>query len=421
MLFSAGFRICKIPKLIYMSGLSTELVLIILAGVIVISYLFSIVSNYIRIPSVLLLLIAGILLRVLADAEGWNIHFPEQLTELLGVIGLIMIVLEAGLDLKLGKDKTKLIRSSFFAAFFIFVLSLAGISSALHYWLKEDFIKCLVYATPLSIMSSSIVIPSLHHLTPAKKEFLVYEASFSDIIGILMFNYFIGDKILTIGAIAMFFLNIVIAIVLSLVFSFLLFVILTKTKLKVKFFLVFALLIILYEGGKMLSLPSLLIILIFGLLMNNRHLLRSPLLVNFFPKQEVEETTHLLHSLTAESSFLIRTFFFILFGFSIDVKLIGSSEVVLIGSVIVLILLIVRFLYLRFFLKESVYPEVVFIPRGLITILLFYKIPATFQLQNFNYGILFFIILVSSLIMMLGMIFYKKKKDDIVEDELLKN
>jgi NhaP-type Na+/H+ or K+/H+ antiporter len=155
--------------------------------------------------------------------------------------------------------------------------------------------------------------------------------------------------------------------------------------------------------------------------MNNWDIVRVPRILNFFPKEKVQETTHLLHSLTAESSFLIRTFFFILFGFSIDVNLIWSSEVVWIGSVIVLILLVVRFLYLRFFLKESVYPEVVFIPRGLVTILLFYKIPVTFQLQNFNYGILFFIILVTSVIMMLGMIFYKKKKEDIIEDELLNN
>ena len=204
-------------------------------------------------------------------------------------------------------------------------------------------------------------------------------------------------------------------------FTFYPIMIITKTTLNVKFFLVFALLIILYEGGKMLALPSLLIILVFGLLMNNWHLVRVRRILNFFPKEKVEETTRLLHSLTAESSFLIRTFFFIMFGFSIDVKLIASQEVILIGSVIVLILFIARFLYLRFFLKESVYPEVVFIPRGLVTVLLFYKIPSTFQLKNFNYGILFFVILVSSLIMMFGMIFYKKKKDEIVEEELLTN
>jgi hypothetical protein len=189
----------------------------------------------------------------------------------------------------------------------------------------------------------------------------------------------------------------------------------------VKFFLVFALLIILYEGGKMLQLPSLLIILVFGLLMNNWHLISIPRISGMFPKQKIDETTVLLHSLTAESSFLIRTFFFILFGFSIDINLIASSQVVLIGSAIVIILLITRFLYLRFFLKESVYPEVVFIPRGLITILLFYKIPATLELKNFSDGILFYVILVTSFIMMLGMIFYKKKDRDIVSDELLTN
>lgn len=401
--------------------ISTELVLIIIASVVVVSYLFSIASNYIKIPSVLLLLATGIAIRFIAGQQHWEIPLPEQLTEMLGAVGLIMIVLEAGLDLKLGKDKLPIIRSSFFSAFFIFILSLAGIATALFYLLHEPLLNCIVYAIPLSIMSSSIVIPSLHQLTNQKKEFLIYEASFSDILGILVFNYFIGDKILTLISVGAFFLNIVIAVLLSLFFSVLLFLILTKAKTTVKFFLVFALLIMLYEGGKMMGLPSLIIILVFGLLMNNWHLVNIPRIANMFPKEKVEETTHLLHSLTAESSFLIRTFFFILFGFSMDLNLIGSSQVVMIGSVIVVVLLITRFLYLRFFLKESVYPEVVFIPRGLITILLFYKIPATLELKNFNDGILFYVILVTSFIMMLGMLFYKKKDKDIVSDELLTN
>lgn len=401
--------------------ISTELVLIIIASVVVVSYLFSIASNYIKIPSVLLLLATGIAVRFIAGQQHWEIPLPEQLTEMLGAVGLIMIVLEAGLDLKLGKEKLPLIRSSFLAAFFIFILSLAGTAAALYYLLHEPLLNCIVYAIPLSIMSSSIVIPSLHQLTQEKKEFLIYEASFSDILGILVFNYFIGDKILTLISAGAFFLNIIIAVLLSLFFSVLLFLILTKAKTTVKFFLVFALLIMLYEGGKMMGLPSLIIILVFGLLMNNWHLVNIPRITNMFPKEKVEETTHLLHSLTAESSFLIRTFFFILFGFSMDLNLIGSSQVVMIGSVIVVVLLITRFLYLRFFLKESVYPEVVFIPRGLITILLFYKIPATLELKNFNDGILFYVILVTSFIMMLGMLFYKKKDKDIVSDELLTN
>ena len=277
-------------------------------------------------------------------------------------------------------------------------------------------IKCIVYAIPLSIMSSSIVIPSLHHLTETKKEFLVYEASFSDILGILAFNYFIGSEIFSGKAVGIFFLNILIAIILSLFFSIILFIIITKSKLNVRFFLIFALLFILYEGGKLLGLPSLIIILVFGLLMNNWALVKIRKINLLFPKEKVDETTTLLHSLTAESSFLIRTFFFILFGFSIDIKAALQSEVVLIGSAIVFVLFITRYLYLRFFLKESVYPEVMFIPRGLITIVLFYKIPEAFKLREFNGGILFFVVLLSSVIMMLGMIFYKKTPDEIVDE-----
>jgi Kef-type K+ transport system membrane component KefB len=399
-----------------MKDLSAELLLIAGSALVVMSYFFSMASKYIRIPSVLLLLLAGIVARLISESQGWNIIFPEHLVEMLGSVGLIMIVLEAGLDLKLGRNKLKLVRNSFFAALVIFLITAAGVSMLLHYWLHESIVNCIVYAIPLSIMSSSIVIPSLHHLTEAKQEFLVYEASFSDILGILAFNYFTGNEIFSAKAAGMFFLNIVIAFFLSLLFSILLFVIITRSKLKVRFFLIFALLLILYEGGKLLGLPSLIIILVFGMLMNNWGLVKIRRINDWFPREKVEETTLLLHSLTAESSFLIRTFFFILFGFSIDMKAALQHEVMLIGTALVLILFLSRYLYLRFFLKESVYPEVMFIPRGLITIVLFYKIPAAFHLASFNNGILFFVILVSGLIMMLGMIFYKKKTAEISEN-----
>jgi len=400
-----------------MRNISVEILLLILSSIVVVSYVFSIISKYIRIPSVLLLLSAGIFFRVIAQQQRWNIAIPEKLVEFLGVTGLVMIILEAGLDLKVSRAKKKIIRDSFFAALFIFIISLAGISSGLYWWLQEPLIKCIVYGIPLSIMSSSIVIPSLHALSPSKKEFLIYEASFSDIIGILVFNFLIAGEALSFISIGGFFLNIILSCILSLIFSFVLLLILAKSKLNIRFFLVFALLIFLYVTGKILHLPSLIIILVFGLLMNNWNLIAHfPRVEKYFPRKQVNGLTHLLHSITAETSFLIRTFFFLLFGFSIDLNLVVQKEVILIGSVIVGVLLLTRFLYLRFFLKEQVFPEVVFIPRGLITILLFYKIPRVFQLDNFNEGILFFVILLSSFIMVLGMLFYKYTPKDLTDD-----
>lgn len=399
-----------------MANVSIEWLLILLSSVIVVSYLFSIISNYIKVPSVLLLLFAGMILREITVVNQWQIPLPAHAVDFFGAIGLVMIVLEAGLDLKLGRDKLPLISSSFFAAFFILVLSITAITTALYFLLHQPVRDCIVYAIPLSIMSSSIVIPSLHHLTNRKKEFLVYEASFSDILGIILFNYFTAGEILTLHAVSSFVFNIIIAVVLSVIFSALLFLILTKSKLNVKFFLVFALLLILYEGGKLMGLPSLIIILVFGLLMNNWQLIKLPKIRALFLEEKVNEATHLLHSLTAESSFLVRTFFFLLFGFSINIRAIFASDIAIVGSIVVGILLVIRFLYLRFLLKESVYPEVFFIPRGLITVLLFYKIPASYHPEKLQGGILFFIVIVTSFIMMLGMIFYKKKEDEIVED-----
>ena len=414
----AAFLFTPIPE--FMQNISTEIVLIITCAIVIVSYLFSIFSAFVKVPSVLLLLVFGMALRFIADSQHWGIDFPEQFTELFGTVGLVMIVLEAGLDLQIERSKFKLIRDSFIAAFIIFILSAAGIATVLNYWMHEDIAKCIVYAIPLSIMSSSIVIPSLTHISDKKKEFLVYEASFSDMLGIMLFNFFVEKEAGSSGsgaAIGAFAWHIILAIVCSVLFSALLFLILHKTKIDIRFFLVFALLIILYEVGKMLKLPSLLIILLFGMLMRNWDLLRRIPRVRFlFLREPVEDTTRFLHSITAESSFLIRTFFFVLFGFSINIQVLLQSQVIMIGSSIVLVLFFSRFLYLRFFLKESVYPETFFIPRGLITILLFYKIPKALHLQHFDKGILFYIILVTSIIMMLGVLFYKKETVELVEE-----
>lgn len=399
-----------------MGKLNTEEILIALCSLVVLSYIFSILSRHIRVPSVLLLLFAGIGFRVLADSYGMELTFSNQLIEALGVVGLIMIVLEAGLDLKLEKSKLRLIRNSFLSAVIILIVSTGLVTGILYFWMHEPVLKCLVYAIPLSIMSSSIVIPSIHPLIEKKREFLIYEASFSDIVGILAFNYFTANDSFNIKSVAVFGGNLLLSVVLSLVLSLMLLLILAKTRLNIKFFLIFSLLILIYAGGKLLHLPSLLIILVFGLLINNWEKIVVPKLQQFFPTAEVESVRHLLHSITAESSFLIRTFFFVLFGFSISLSFLGKGEIIMVGSLLVVALFVVRLLYLRFFLRTNLFPEAFFIPRGLITIVLFYKIPENFKLSSFNDGILFYVILTTSVIMALGMIFYKKEPDQVVEE-----
>lgn len=394
-----------------MENFSAYTVLLSVSGLVILSYLFSLLHQLTRIPSVLLLLGTGILLGYLSKSMGFPFYLPPAVVEILGTVGLIMIVLEAGLDLEITESKLPLIRNSFWSALIIFLLSTVAITGILIWWLPNDatLIQCIVYAIPLSIVSSAIVLPSVHHLSAEKKEFLIYEASFSDIIGILAFNFFTVEQFITLHSITWFIGSIPLALVLSIGVCFGLMWLLIKSRVNVRFFLVFAVLIVVYVTGKLMHLPVLITILVFGLVVNNWELIRWKVLKTFFSDEHVDEMAAFLKSITAESAFLIRTFFFILFGFGIELSFLQNVDVLLLGSFIVITLLALRFIYLRIVHKYDLFPELLYIPRGLITVLLFYKIPEWQRLDSFDEGVLFFVILATTIIMMLGSLFYHDK------------
>lgn len=106
-----------------MENISTYALLLAVCGLVILSYFFSILNRMTRVPSVLLLLGTGILLRYLSDLIGFSFIIPQVIVEFLGTIGLIMIVLEAGLDLEITRERLPLIRRSFLSALVIFLVS----------------------------------------------------------------------------------------------------------------------------------------------------------------------------------------------------------------------------------------------------------------------------------------------------------
>lgn len=392
--------------------------IIAVCGLIIISYLYNLLAAKTGIPAVLLLLLTGIICREFLIQENTGFNVPQKIVEIFGVLGLIMIILEAGLDLEVARNKITVVKNAFLSALFIFLLSALACATLLYFYLDEIFINCLVYAIPLSVVSSAIVIPSIMHLGENKKEFLVYETSFSDIVGILMFNYIIAGEVLKLQNIAIFIGSALFSVVLSIVLSVLMLLLLLRINTKVRFFLVLSVLVFLYAAGKMAHLPSLFIILLFGLITANWHLPVFKKLYKWIGLAEVNDVKHMLHALTAESSFLVRTFFFFVFGLTIDINLLLDTEVLLAGSSIVMVLFCVRYIYLRFFLKTHIMPALFYMPRGLITVLLFYSIPETFKLSAFNEGILFFVILVTSIIMMMGSVAFREQQAQVINDEV---
>lgn len=391
-------------------ALGTYTIIILLSTVVIVSYLFSLFSKKTNIPSVLLLIATGIAIKQFSAHLWYNELAVNKLVKILGAVGIIMIILEAALDLKITRQKVKLIRDSFSSALFIFLFSALGIGVLVMQWLDVPFENSFLYAVPMSIISSAIVIPSTSHLPEDKKDFIIYESSFSDIIGILVFNYMIMKNILSLKSAMIFGGNVLLAVVISILATVLMIYILTKSRIHVKFFLLFAVLSLIYSLGEMIHLPSLLIVLVFGLVFNNTSLFTFGPMKRWLDQENIESTLLFMRSITAETSFLIRTFFFILFGYSINLQVLILPDVWQLGSLIIVILLFARFLYLRLILKTNLFPELFLMPRGLVTILLFYSIPMEKSLGSFNSGILFFVVAVSSLLMMIGLLLFKENK-----------
>lgn len=393
-------------------------ILIAVSILIILSYLFNLISGKIKVPSVILLLLTGIGLQFLVKETEYTFSETKFPLELLGIIGLIFIVLEGSLDLKITRKKLPLIGKSFISALLILIAT-----SGLIGWILIEFVElplstAFVYAVPLGVISSAIAIPSVTKLSEEKREFIVYESTFSDIIGIMLFNYIIIGNITSGDSIASFFMNLFIMLIVSAITTGLLLFLLNYTRSHIKFYLIFAILILIYSISKMFHLSPLLFILIFGLMLNNADLFIKGRLADYLHLEKLQSTTEELKIITAETAFIVRTFFFVLFGYSINLLLFNDSNVILIGSLITATILLTRFIFLRFISKSNIFPEIFIAPRGLITIVLFYSIPLKFQTEKFNEGILFFVIIASSIMMMLGIMAtkttYEEKLDDLI-------
>lgn len=386
--------------------------------ILIISYFFGEISKKTNIPSVLLLIVLGVLIRIGLEQMGYtDLNFFPAL-QVLGIVGLIMIVLEAALELKLDKNKYGAISRAFFIALVGVVGSAWLTAIALQYYIPSmSSWKAWLYATPLSIISSAIVIPSVVNLREDKKEFHIYESTFSDILGIIMFYFIIAqlDSEGHGGGVANYFLTTLLTIVLAVVFSYLIVIIFQNIQSNVKLFLLIAVLILLYSLGKMMHLSSLIIILVFGLVIANMQLFFRGYMGQFLDYDRAKEIYEGLHVITAETAFVVRTFFFVIFGMTIDFDALASWDVAAISLVCIFIIYIIRFLVLRVGIGKDIFPQVYTAPRGLITILLFYNIPPQHIVEEFSTGILLYVIIGTSLIMTFAMIADKNRTEKIVK------
>ncbi|AIY14088.1 MULTISPECIES: cation:proton antiporter domain-containing protein [Cellulophaga] len=396
-----------------MEILSSYNLIIEVSVIIILSFLFNSIAKKTNIPAVLMLIVLGVGLQfglqyVNSDAIDF---FP--ILEILGIVGLIMIVLEAALELELKREKLMPILKSFVVALLGLFLS-AWIAALILYQFIPDMNmhSAWLYATPLSILSSAIIIPSVNELKSHKKEFHIYESTFSDIIGIMMF-YFLAGKLNPAEdtGIVGFTSNLLLTIVISLIASYAIILIFQNIKSQVKLFLLIAVLLLLYAVGKKMHLSSLIIILIFGLVIANMKLFFKGKLSKLLDYKKAHHIYHELHTITAETAFVVRTFFFVIFGLTIAITSIFNINVAIISSLIIVSIYAIRAVLMLIFVGKDMLPQLFIAPRGLITVLLFYAIPEEAKVEGFDSGILLFVIIATSLIMTFAMIYDKRRSN----------
>lgn len=403
-----------------MNGISPYHLLIGISTIVILSFLFNVISKRTSIPSVILLIVLGIGINLVDQ----SIHFLNKdlmpLLEILGIVGIIMIVLESALDLKLEKEKWPILWRSLVVATLGLVATSFAIGFVIDWFLDCGYEKSLLYAIPMSILSSAIILPSVHGLDEYKKEFMIYESTFSDILGItffyLMLEQFGPEKShslwfslgsstgLTIGV--------------SLIASYLLIYIFQKLNSEVKLFLLISTLILLYAIAKLNHLSSLLIILVFGLLLNNTKLFFRGPLKQFIDDEKVGRILIDFRLITMESAFIVRTFFFVIFGTTIVISQLFSITVFMQSAVILTIIFGLRWLFIRLFMGTDIHPQVFIAPRGLITVLLLFAIPTEFEIPHFENGIILYVILATSIFMTWSLIRNKNKENEKDEDDI---
>ncbi len=211
------------------------------------------------------------------------------------------------------------------------------------------------------------------------------------------------------GPVQTFFIGLGITLGVALVSSYALLTIFQHIRTGPKLFLLIAILFLLYSVSKLFHLSPLIIILIFGLMVSNQNIFFIGPLKRLLNPKKMHDLEHGLHVITLETAFVVRTFFFVVFGATIALSSLVSIHVVFVSVLLLVSIYLVRWMVLRGVVGQDLDPQIWIAPRGLITVLLFFSIPAQHGLESFNQGILVFVIIATGIVMTVGMIWNSRQ------------
>lgn len=376
--------------------------MVVLSLIVLVAYLFDFLGRFIRVPAVVLLIFSGLGLRAMADAVGWQLVLPTGLLPVLGTFGLILIVLEGALDLRLSRERAPLILRATACAVLGVLLTGTLLTLAFMLWLDAGWQMAAVHALPFAVISSAVAIPAAASLAPRLRDFVVYESSISDIVGVVLFYALIreftgmGDLLAGLSG------ELLLSALIGLVVGLLIFWLIQRIEHHVRVLPMIFGITLLYALGKILHLAPLVMVLLVGLLLNNRELIARFTRGRWVGNAQYEQDLDAFKHLTAEFTFVVRSFFFVLLGFGTGLSELSSLPAWGLALLVVMCSLLPRWALVRGLAREPAEPLLWFAPRGLITVLLFISIPAAMQLPAFPPASLMLVILIWALLLTYG-------------------
>jgi Na+:H+ antiporter len=376
--------------------------ILIASVVLLLSFAIERIGRVTGLPAVIVMVVVGLVARPLFSTMGIKLDGLDVTVPIIGTIGLVLIVLEGALDIKLRREQLRLVSGAIAMAAAGFVLSTALFGMVATEVLNLSLFQALIISIPFAVISSAVAIQSSHFLPPHGREFVIYESSVSDIIGVLVFFALLNSD----GSLSSVVRGLLgggaLSLLLATVCSVGLALMLMRIDGHIRFIPLLAGLFALYSIGEILHLSPLIMVLMFGLALNNPGIITRFTPLRGWMDSSYETTLTQFKLLVMELTFAVRGFFFILLGYWTDLSDLASLSAWLAAAFVLSVIYAGRYATLKSF-NHSLTSSLTWIaPRGLITVVLFLAASKAIPLPGFAGGTVVIVVLISAALVAVG-------------------
>jgi len=356
----------------------TALIVAFIGVLVFAAHLFEAIFRRTRIPDVLLLIIIGLCL-----GPFFNIVSPAHFGEIgriFTTITFIIILFEAGIGLNIN-TLIETFRRTTLLAILVFVFTMAAVSAAAMFLVGIGFIQSLIVGAIVGCTSPAVVAPIIGQLNMKVRSqtILLLESTITDVLSIVVTIALIEANLLgkfDVGIMAGTLISsFIMAILLGVLSGFGWSMILDRIRhLQNSMFTTVAFVFIIFGVAELMGYGGALTALAFGITLGNIELFRQPL-VRLFRRNLFSRPLGPNNSekgFYSEVVFLLKTFFFVYVGISLQL---ASWWIVGAAVALTFIVLLVRLPVVRFIIPKATPVAdasiiAIMIPKGLATAVL---------------------------------------------------